>query len=128
MDEKRFDYTGYNRNLQGVARALRTNQTPQEKHLWYDFLKDYPVRFRRQRPIGSYIADFYCAKAKLIIELDGSQHYTKEGLEHDENRTYVINEYGFDVIRFTNYDIDTNFEGVCNEIDKIVKEKLAILK
>ncbi len=124
MDEKRYDYTGYNKNLQQVARALRYNQTPQENHLWYDFLKAYPVRFRRQRPIGTYIADFYCADAKLIVELDGSQHYTEDGIHHDENRTYVINQYGFEVIRFSNHDIDTNFEGVCIDIDKKVKEKL----
>ena len=127
MKEKRYDYTGYNNNLRGVARALRCNQTPQENHLWYDFLKSYPIRFRRQRPIGSYIADFYCADAKLIIELDGKQHYTEAGIEHDENRSYVINSYGFEVIRFSNYDINKNFEGVCIEIDKKVKERINAL-
>ena len=128
MKEKRYDYTGYNNNLRQVARALRTNQTPQENHLWYDFLKKYPVRFRRQRPIGSYVADFYCSDAKLIVELDGSQHYTEDGLEYDENRTLFIKQYDVDVIRFSNYDIDNNFEGVCIEIDKKVKEKLKAIK
>lgn len=124
MEEKRYDYTGYNKSLQEPARELRLNLTPQEKHLWYDFLNNYPVRFRRQRPIGSYIADFYCARAKLIVELDGSQHYTKEGLKYDENRTDVIKTYGFEVIRFSNYEVDTNFDGVCFMIDKAVKERL----
>ena len=100
--------------------------TLQEKKLWYDFLKNYPVKFVRQRPIGQYIADFYCSKAKLVIELDGSQHYTEEGLSYDENRTYVINEFGVEVVRFSNYDVDTNFEGVCLQIDRIVSIKTGL--
>lgn len=124
QDDKVYDYTGYNKTLKQPARNLRNSMTPQEKHLWYDFLKLYPVRFQRQRPIGNYIADFYCSKAKLVVELDGSQHYTEEGMEYDENRTYVINQFGVEVIRFSNYDVNTNFEGVCMEIDKIVKERM----
>ena len=76
-------------------------------------------------PIGCYIADFYCSDAKLIIELDGSQHYSEEGIIHDENRTYVINKLGVQVIRFSNYDVDTNFDGVCFEIDRFIKENTA---
>ena len=125
-DEKNFNYTYYNKNLKSNARKLRKEMTLQEKKLWYDFLKNYPVKFVRQRPIGQYIADFYCSKAKLVIELDGSQHYTEEGLSYDENRTYVINEFGVEVVRFSNYDVDTNFEGVCLQIDRIVSIKTGL--
>lgn len=126
MDEKDYKYTGYNSNLKDNARKLRKTMTEQEKQLWHCFLKNYPVNFVRQRPIGSYIADFYCSKAKLIIEIDGSQHYTDEGKEYDENRTFVINQFNVRVIRFSNYDINTNFQSVCMEIDKTVSEILNI--
>ena len=119
---KDYNYTGYNINLKENARNLRKSMTDQERRLWFCFLRNYPVKFVRQRPIGSYIADFYCSEAKLIIELDGSQHYSEEGVIHDENRTYVINKLGVQVIRFSNYDVDTNFHGVCYEIDRFVKE------
>ena len=119
---KDYEYTGYNKNLKENARNLRKSMTDQERHLWFCFLRNYPVKFVRQRPIGSYIADFYCSKAKLIIELDGSQHYSEEGKRHDDNRTYVINQLGVHVLRFSNYDVDENFEGVCFEIDRFVKE------
>ena len=118
---KDYEYTGYNKNLKEVARTLRKNMTDQERHLWYCFLRKYPIKFVRQRPIGSYVADFYCSEAKLIIEIDGSQHYTDEGKKHDDNRTYVINQYGVEILRFSNYDVDTNFQGVCYEIDRYVK-------
>lgn len=119
---KDYEYTGYNKNLKENARNLRKSMTDQERHLWFCFLRNYPVKFVRQRPIGSYIADFYCSKAKLIIELDGSQHYSEEGKRHDDNRTFVINQLGVYVLRFSNYDVDENFEGVCFEIDRYVKE------
>ena len=119
---KDYEYTGYNKNLKEVARNLRKTMTDQERHLWFCFLRKYPVKFVRQRPIGSYVADFYCSDVKLIVEIDGSQHYTDEGKKHDENRTYVINQYGIEVLRFSNYDVDTNFQGVCYEIDRYVKE------
>lgn len=119
---KDYEYTGYNKNLKEVARNLRKSMTDQERRLWFCFLRKYPVKFVRQRPIGSYVADFYCSDAKLIVEIDGSQHYTDEGKKHDDNRTYVINQYGVEVLRFSNYDVDTNFQGVCYEIDRYVKE------
>lgn len=122
---KDYDYTGYNKSLKENARSLRKNMTDQERRLWFCFLRKYPVKFVRQRPIGCYIADFYCSDAKLIIELDGSQHYSEEGIIHDENRTYVINKLGVQVIRFSNYDVDTNFDGVCFEIDRFIKENTA---
>ena len=127
-NEKDFFYTGYNKDLKLPSRNLRNNMTPQEKKLWYQHLKTYPVRFNRQRPIGVYIADFYCSKAKLVIEIDGSQHYTEEGIAYDENRTIALNHFGVDVIRFTNSDIDLNFEGVCMQIDRVIKEKLQSVK
>ena len=95
--------------------------TRQERHLWYSFLKKYPVKFYRQRVIDHYIADFYCSKAKLIIELDGSQHYTDEGREYDRIRTDILERYGLEVMRFSNSDIDRNFAAVCDTIDKKVK-------
>ena len=107
-----------------LAKTLRKNSTPQEKRLWYDFLRKYDVRFQRQKAIDNYIADFYSHKAKLIIEIDGSQHYTEEGKNGDEFRTERLEEYDLKIIRFTNYQIDTNFYGVCKYIDKIVKEEL----
>ena len=92
--------------------------------MWFCFLKDYPIKIYRQRVIGSYIADFYCSKAKLIIEIDGSQHYTDEGMNCDENRTSAINDFGVDAIRFSNYDVNTNFEGVCMEKDKAISGRM----
>ena len=121
----KYNYTNYDPNLQKLARDLRNNMTKQEKRLWYEFLKTYPVRFYRQRPICGYIVDFYCAKAKLIIELDGSQHFTEDGLEYDEMRSDLLEELGLEVIRYTNPQTDKEFESVCMGIDRKVKEKLA---
>ena len=111
----------YNPNNIPFAKELRANGTPQENHLWYDFLAKYEVRFQRQKAIDNFIADFYCHKAKIVIEIDGSQHYTDEGKEKDKFRTEILKEYDLTVIRFTNHQIDTNFDGVCQYIDKIVK-------
>ena len=94
--------------------------TKEERHLWYDFLKDYPMRFLRQKVIDNYIVDFYCHEAKLIIELDGSQHHTEEGSKKDEFRTEILEGYDLKVIRFTNRQIDRKFKAVCEEIDKTV--------
>ena len=103
------------------ARQLRTNATPQEKHLWYDFLSRYPIRFQRQKAIDNFIADFYCHKAGLVIEIDGRQHGTDEGEERDAFRTEILEGYELRVIRFTNYQVDKYFEGVCKYIDETVK-------
>ena len=113
----------YNGNNVPFARELRKNATPQEKHLWYDFLSTYKIRFQRQKPIDNFIADFYCHKAKLVIEIDGSQHFTEEGIEKDEFRTEVLSAYDLLVIRFTNRQVDKNFYGVCAYIDLIVKAR-----
>ena len=104
-------------------RKLRKEMTPWERKLWYCFLKDYEFRFQRQKMIGSYIVDFYCAKASLIIELDGGQHYHPEQEQKDKVRTKNIEALGLKIIRFSNRDIDTNFYGVCTVIDREVKER-----
>ena len=114
----------YNKKLIPRAQELRKNMTKQEKHLWYDFLCNYSVRFQRQKTIDNYIVDFYCHKAKLVIELDGSQHYTEDGLEYDGIRTEILNAYGLEVMRFSNSDIDKNFVAVCEAIDEKVKQRI----
>ena len=114
----------YNKNNVLLAQNLRRNATPQEKHLWYVFLSKYEVRFQRQKAIDNFIADFYCHQAKLIIEIDGSQHYTKEGKEKDEFRTEKLEGYDLKILRFTNYQVDTNFKGVCEYVDIVVKASL----
>ena len=114
----------YNKDNIVLAKNLRKNATKQENHLWYDFLSKYEVRFQRQKAIDNFIADFYCHKAKLIIEIDGSQHYTEEGRKKDEFRTEILEEYGLTIIRFTNHQINTNFRGVCDYIDYIVRASL----
>jgi very-short-patch-repair endonuclease len=103
-----------NRTLLGKARSLRTNMTKEERHLWYDFLKLLPVMVHRQKVIGRYIADFYVAAAKLVIELDGSQHY--EDPTYDISRDAYLKEQGLRVLRIPNNAIKDNFSGVCEEI------------
>ena len=119
-----MNLTNKNNDLLEFARFLRKNMTPEEKHLWYDFLRHYPVKIYKQRIIDNFIADFYCHKAKLVIELDGSQHYTPEGKTYDAARTEILERYGLTVIRFFNKDINEAFEGVCYMIDKAIKERL----
>lgn len=124
--EKNYKYTSYNSANINVAKALRKTMTRQEKHLWYDFLQKYPVKFYKQRPIDNYIVDFYCSKAKLVIELDGSQHYSEKGILSDTQRTAVLNQLGIEVLRFSNSDVNENFEGVCLAIDKKISEILNV--
>ena len=114
----------YNKKNIVFAKTLRKNATPQEKHLWYDFLANHAVRFQRQKAIDNFIADFYCHRAKLVIEIDGAQHYTEEGAQKDEVRTEILEGYDLKVIRFTNRQINTNFRGVCEYIDTVVKASL----
>lgn len=104
------------------ARKLRREMTKQERHLWYDFLRTYGCKIYKQRIIGNYVVDFYCPSAKLVIELDGSQHYTDEGKEYDALRTQFLNENGITVLRFLNSEIDNNFYNVCDYIDQKIKE------
>jgi len=105
-----------------LARELRKNMTPWERKIWYLFLKDYPVRFQRQKPIGNYIVDFYCAKARLVLELDGGGHYEPEQSEHDELRTRDLEKQNLRVIRISNRDIDENFRAVCEMVDREVQK------
>ena len=113
----------HNKQLVPFAKQLRKEMTREEKHLWYDFLRLYPVRFLRQKVIGNYIADFYCAQAKLVIELDGSQHYTEENMQKDAERTVFLEGYGLKVVRILNRDVNRNFEGVCEDILKRILTK-----
>ena len=105
------------------ARELRRNMTKEERHLWYDFLKTYPIQFKRQYSVGIYFADFYCYQARLIVELDGSQHYEPEESEQDSQRTTFLERQGFTVLRFSNRDIWERFRGVCEAIDIAVKAR-----
>ena len=114
----------YNKNNISLAKKLRKNATPEENHLWYDFLSSYEVRFQRQKAIDNFIVDFFCHKANLVIEIDGSQHYTDEGIQNDEFRTEILNGYDLFVIRFTNNQINKNFKGVCAYIDATIKDIL----
>ena len=114
----------HNTELTNNARALRKNMTKEEQHLWYDFLKNYSVRFLRQKVIDNYIVDFYCHSARLIIELDGSQHYEEKDLLKDKIRTEKIEQRNLTVIRIPNNEVNRNFEGVCQYIDIAVKESL----
>jgi very-short-patch-repair endonuclease len=113
----------YDKRLISNARVLRKNMTPQERKLWYEFLAKYPVRFQRQKVIDRYIADFYCASARLVIEIDGGGHYTEEQQILDAQRTQALEDHGLLVIRFTNLEAVKNFEGVCIEIDKTVSQR-----
>ena len=110
----------HNKSIVPTARMLRKNMTKEEKHLWYDYLRTYPVRFLRQKVLGKYIVDFYCAEAKLVIELDGSQHYEEKGIEYDAERTAYLEKYGLRVIRIENIEINKNFDGICEYIDRLV--------
>ena len=98
--------------------------TRHERKLWYDFLNKYPVRFQRQKALGNYIADFYCARAALVIELDGSGHFSPDAIEYDKKRTEELEKLGVYVIRIFNEDVIRNFSGVCEMIDNIVSERL----
>lgn len=114
----------HNPKLTPIAKALRKNMTKQERHLWYDFLKGYQVRFLRQKVIDDYIVDFYCSQAELVIELDGSQHYSESGILKDRIRTERLEKRNLTVLRIPNNEVDKNFNGVCEYIDLYVKETL----
>ena len=115
----------YKNTLIPYAKELRRNATAQENHLWYDFLRSYPVRFQRQKTISGFIADFYCHQAKLIIEVDGSQHYTQDGQLYDLERSAVLSKFGLYVLRFSNTEIDTCFQTVCDNIHAEVQKRIA---
>ena len=110
-----------NNKMLPIAKKLRKDMTPQERKLWYLFLQRYPVKIYRQRIIESFIVDFYCYAAKLVIEIDGFQHYTEQGLAYDKERTAILQQYGLTVIRFSNHEINTQFSEVCNVIDREIQ-------
>lgn len=114
----------YNKDLIAYAKELRKNMTPWEIKLWNNFLRNYPIRFQRQKVIDNYIVDFYCAKARLVIELDGSGHYTEAQQQYDMSRTKVLEKYGLCVLRICNTEIDNNFYNICEWIDREVKKSL----
>ena len=111
----------YNKEFISLAKTLRKNMTPWERKLWYEFLREYPIRFQRQKVVGNYIVDFYCAKAGLVIELDGGGHYQPEQIQKDLDRTNTLTRMNLCVLRFCNTEIDTNFSGVCETIDRAAK-------
>lgn len=113
-------YLPQNKKLKVRSTTLRNNMTKEEKHLWYDYLKKCKYQFYRQKIIANYIVDFYCPKLKLIIEIDGSQHYKDKAIAYDENRAAYFESVGLKVIRFTNLDINTKFEGVCLTLENII--------
>ena len=118
----------HNKQLVPLAKQLRKEMTREEKHLWYDFLRIYPVRFIRQKILGRYIVDFYCAAAQIVIELDGSQHYEEEAQQKDAERTDFLKGYGLTVVRITNLEVNRNFNGVCEFIDATVRQSLSQLR
>ncbi|WP_369298920.1 endonuclease domain-containing protein [uncultured Neglectibacter sp.] len=118
----------HNHQLVPLAKQLRKEMTKEERHLWYDFLRSYPVRFSRQKVLGNYIVDFFSAEARLVIELDGSQHYDEENQRKDSERTAFLKSYGLAVIRLPNNEINQNFHGVCEYIDGAVKQSLSQLR
>ena len=118
----------YEKKNRTNARTLRKNMTKEERHLWYDYLSTHPLHFYRQRCIGNYIVDFYCAKAKLIIELDGSQHFEQDAIAADQVRTAYLESLGLLVIRIPNNELLENFTGVCDYIDHIVEQRIEVFE
>ncbi len=113
----------YNEDYKPLSQKLRREMTRQEKHLWYDYLKSCPTTFRRQKQFGHYIVDFYCASARLVVELDGSQHYDPEAARRDAERDRYLSGLGLKVLRFANADIDRYFDSVCAAIDRETRER-----
>ena len=118
----------YNKQLIPLAKQLRKEMTKEERHLWYDFLRSHTVRFTRQKVLGRYIADFYSAEVKLVIELDGSQHYETDEMQKDLERTAFLESYGLRVIRIPNNELNSNFRGVCEYINAVIEQSLSQLR
>ena len=106
----------YNKNNKENAQSLRNAMTPEERHLWYDFLRKLPVDVKRQKSIENYIVDFYIPSAKMVVEIDGSQHYEPDNHARDAARDKRLNELGLTVLRYTNFDIKKRFRGVISDI------------
>ena len=118
----------HNAKLTSFAKQLRKNMTKEERHLWYDFLRGHPGRFTRQKVLGNYIADFYSAQAKLIIELDGSQHFEPSEKQKDQKRTDFLEGYGLKIIRIPNNAVNENFRGVCDFLENKIAQSLSQLR
>ena len=112
----------YRRNLKANAQSLRRDPTPAERKLWFEFLRDLPIRFTRQKPLGCYIADFYCASRLLVVEVDGDSHFSEEGAKYDEARTAALEARGIRLIRVTNLEVMDQFEGVCQRITSALEK------
>ena len=123
--ENKCNYTGYNPKLKEKARKSRKNMTWYERKLWFLYLKDFQLKFYRQRIISTYIADFYCPKAKLIVELDGTHHTDFDESQKDDIRTEILKTYGIRILRFTNYEIKNRFDDVCETIRKSISQSSA---
>lgn len=113
----------HTQQAKSYATELRRNMTAEERRLWYCFLRSYRPRFHRQMAIGTYIADFVCPSCRLIVELDGGQHYEAAGLEHDAARTAFLQSQGYRVVRFINSDVQRHFSSVCQAIDRAVHDE-----
>ena len=115
-------FTGYDKKLKSRADELRKNMTQQEWNLWYFYLRNHRLKWYRQRIIDRFIVDFYCHAAKLVIEIDGKQHYTEQGIAYDVERTQVLQGYGLKVLRYTNQQVECNFQEVCWDIEKNLQQ------
>ena len=115
-------FTGYDKKLKSRADELRKNMTQQEWNLWYFYLRKHRLKWYRQRIIDRFIVDFYCHAAKLVIEIDGMQHYTDQGIVYDTERTQVLQGYGLKVLRYTNQQLVDNFQEVCWDIEKNLQQ------
>ena len=118
----------HNKQLVPFAKKLRKEMTKEERHLWYDFLRTHSVRFSRQKVLGKYIVDFYSAEAKLVIELDGSQHYENKAVARDEERTAFLEGCGLKVVRIPNNEVNQNFTGVCEYLEMVIEQSLSQLR
>ena len=113
-----------NDDLLDKARKLRREMTPQERKLWYLFLRRHPAKIYKQRIIGSYIVDFYCASAKLVIEIDGGQHFDADGKQKDLERTAYFESFGLQVVRYSNADINERFASVCESLQQLLQPSI----
>ena len=118
----------HNPQIVPAAKMLRKNMTKEERYLWYGYLRTYPIRFLRQKVLGKYVVDFYCTEARLVIELDGSQHFEGRNVNKDAERTAFLEDYGLMVIHIPNNEVSKNFRGVCEYIDIAVKQSLSQLR
>ena len=124
LKKRKGDYMAQTEKIRHYSQNLRKNMTKEERHLWYDFLKSYPVPFHRQYSFDNYIVDFYCHQARLVLELDGSQHCTPNEIEYDRKRTAFLEGKGLCVLRISNSDVMARFQPVCEMIDYTVNSKL----